>query len=60
MDFVIATNEDRVRWYVFRLGAPFELLDILDLKRVSQYPTKDAAKEAALAAGLKTWRYVRL
>lgn len=66
MTYLLATMEDRVRWYTFgpdiMVADPAQaaLLDILDLKRVHTFGTKDQAKATALAAGLRSWRYVRI
>lgn len=70
MAYLLATTETHVRWYVLRLKQPadilnlqegqFELLDYLDLRVVPGFGNKDTAKKAALALGLKTWRYVEL
>jgi hypothetical protein len=59
--YVIATTDNVLRFYVFRAPevAP-KLLDRLDVHAVSWFNSKDEAKRAALSAGLRTWRYVRL
>ena len=50
-----------VRWYAIAVNQKsFELLDQLDLGRVIAYPDKTAARLAAQAIGLKTWRYVKI
>jgi hypothetical protein len=66
MGYVLGTaGVQNVQWYSFNPNATlqpgqYELLDILDLRRVPQMGDKETAKTAALALGLKTWRYVRL
>jgi hypothetical protein len=62
MSYIVATTEDRVRWYEFDLnaGTVVALHEVLDLNRVSRFHDKDSAKVAAKNAGLKTWRYGRL
>ena len=64
MSYVLATTEKTVRWYRIKTdrdGKPvgFELLDRLNLNRVTQFGDKKSAKYVALALGLKTWRYVK-
>jgi hypothetical protein len=63
MNYVLATKHDVVRWYVYKLplvAGQFELIDNLDLKTVPVWGNKESAKCAAIALGLKTWRYVGL
>ena len=65
MAYVLGTTEDNVHWYAFKFAATleegqYELLDVLDLRRVPKFGDKQTAKDAAQALGLKTWRYVRL
>lgn len=62
MVYVLATTEDKVRWYKFNSSEPsgFSLQNELDLKVVSAFPSKEGAKCAALLLGLKTWRYVKI
>jgi hypothetical protein len=65
MSYVLATTESTVHWYAFAVGSntktgSFELLEVLDLKQVPRFPDKAAAKQAALALGLNTWRYVKI
>lgn len=65
MAYVLATTEDKVRWYSYRIHSDlkegeFKLLDILDLNQVPLAGDKNTAKECAKALGLKTWRYVKL
>jgi len=59
--YVIATTDNVLRFYVFRARevAP-KLVDRLDIHAVSSFKNKDEAKRAALGAGLRTWRYVRV
>ena len=59
--YVIATTDNVLRFYVFRARelAP-ELLDRLDIHAVSSFKNKDEAKRAAVNAGLRAWRYVRV
>jgi hypothetical protein len=65
MTYLLATTEDKVRWYAFdreangRLVQPlkFYLIEELDLKKVELFADKATAKNAAVAAGLKTWKY---
>ena len=64
MSYVLATTEEKVRWYKYRYDknlkeGDFELLEVLDLKQVPLLGDKAAAKDAAKALGLKTWRYVK-
>ncbi len=59
--YVVATTDTLVRWYAIAVNQKsFELLDQLDLGRVIAYPDKTAARLAAQAIGLKTWRYVKI
>lgn len=65
MSYFLANTGTRVKWYKFTHGAKlgvgeFELVDVLDLKEVPGFATKAAAEAAAIALGLKTWRYVQL
>jgi hypothetical protein len=65
MTYYLATTETKVRWYKFTASVDlspgeFELLDILDLRQLPAFGDKHTAKQAALALGLKVWRYVRL
>ncbi len=64
MVYVLATTGPSVQWYCCKLnkdGEPtgFDLLDRLDLEKVSVFGDKKSAKHAALELGLKTWRYVK-
>lgn len=74
MAYVIATTETQVRWYRF-LGwdssycvvplryetfGPLELHETLDLGLIRPFDSKEDAKLFALAAGLRTWRYVKI
>jgi hypothetical protein len=64
MSYLLATTETKVRWYRCKLnkdGKPvgFDLLDRLNLKKISSFGDKASAKYAALELGLKTWRYVK-
>jgi hypothetical protein len=67
MGYVLATNENIVRWYVFKdqsiatttISYP-HAVDLLDLKLVPQFHDKQTAKIFALAHGLQTWRYVKI
>lgn len=59
--YVLATTDRIVRWYcVAHDWSSFELLDQLDLTRIVGYHDKAAARAAAQAIGLKTWRYVKI
>jgi hypothetical protein len=61
MSYVLATTEDKVRWYKYDLKSDgLELLDVLDLKQVVLWGDKASAKSAAKALGLKTFRYVKI
>lgn len=64
MSYFLATNENVVRWYKFNdrliAAGAFELVDTLSLDQLPQFPDKAAAKNAAIALGLRTWRYVRI
>ena len=65
MSYVLATTENKVKWYKFTYNSTleqgqFELLDILDLSQIPMFGDKSTAKDAAKALGLKTWRYVKL
>lgn len=63
MSYVLATKHDVLKWYVYSLPiaeGKFELIDQLDLNSVPLWGDKESAKGAAIALGLKTWRYVRL
>lgn len=65
MAYLLATTENKVRWYKFSFGADtrpgeYELLDVLDLNQVPRLGDKQTAKLAALALGLKVWRYVKI
>lgn len=65
MSYVLATTESKVRWYKFPLpvqpeSPEFALVDRLDLHEVPCFGDKNSAKMAALALGLKTWRYVKV
>lgn len=63
MSYVLATNEARVRWYKFPMPVErdhYELIEVLDTREVPMWGDKESAKLAAIALGLKTWRYVKL
>lgn len=62
MSYVLGTTEERVRWYQFDRAHPRApvLHDMLDLRVVTSFPDRESAKAAAQAAGLKTWRYVKV
>ena len=66
MSYVLATMENRVRWYAFGPEPlkpdplNLQLLEVLDLDKVTIFHDKESAKIAARQAGLTTWRYVRL
>lgn len=65
MAYVLGTTGEQVQWYAFKFDetlqtGQYELLDILDLRRVPRLGDKETAKTAALALGLKTWRYVKV
>ena len=67
MSYVLATTEEKVRWYKYDHKAlkaneigEYELLEVLDLRQVVKWADKASAKSAAQALGLKTWRYVKL
>jgi len=60
----LATIESIMRWYRVKIDKDgkvigLELLERLDQKRVTRFGNKSSAKHAAMAIGLKTWRYVR-
>lgn len=65
MSYVLATTHDKVQWYKFKFDSSlkegdFVLLNELDLHQVPCFGDKETAKLAAVALGLKTWRYVKL
>ena len=64
MSYVLATTQNKVKWYKFRFGATKpgeqELVDVLDLGEVPVFGDKETAKLAAQSIGLKTWRYVKI
>ncbi len=65
MSYVLATTETVIRWYRFDPRSndrpiSHELLATLDLNLIPQLPDKEAAKRAAEALGLSTWRYIKL
>ncbi|ALY01432.1 hypothetical protein AABF64_002083 [Acinetobacter baumannii] len=67
MSYVLATTEEKVRWYKYDLKplkaneiGEYELLEVLDLRQVVKWADKASAKSAAQALGLKTWRYVKI
>lgn len=65
MAYILATTDDQVRWYSYKIHrdlkeGEYELLDVLDLSQVPLAADKNTAKECAKALGLKTWRYVKL
>ena len=69
MAYVLGTMQTTVRWYEFPVvvGSDFDtdlvgvlLHDSLDLSFVTQFRGKESAKYAAIKAGLKSWRYVRI
>lgn len=64
MTYVLATTESTMRWYRIKTDKDgkvigFELLDRLNQKRVTRFGNKATAKYAAMAVGLKTWRYMK-
>lgn len=65
MSYILANTTKKVKWYKFdfptnKENPTYELLDILDLQQVPMFSDKQTAKAAALALGLKTWRYVKI
>lgn len=65
MSYVLATTEDKVRWYKYKFeqnlkAGDFELLEILDLRQAPLFGDKATAKDAAKALGIKTWLYVKI
>lgn len=65
MGYVLATTETTFRWYYFPVGSRFEsgvfeLKSELILNEIPHFGDKKAAKEHAVALGLKTWRYVKI
>ena len=62
MSYFLATTETKVRWYKFSewKHGEFELIEQLDLRQVPAFGDKETAKRAALALGLKVWRYVKV
>lgn len=65
MSYVLGTTENVVRYYKFEVASTtkpgqFALQMELDLTKIPVFADKNSAKEAAIALGLKTWRYVRL
>lgn len=64
VQYLLATTETNVRWYCCKSNevgkaVEFELIDRLDLRKVSVFRDKRLAKQAAVELGLKTWRYVK-
>ncbi len=65
MAYVLANTGTKVKWYKFRyhpglVTGDFELVDVLDLGEVPAFVNKPDAEAAAVALGLKTWRYVQI
>jgi hypothetical protein len=65
MSYILATTENTVRWYKFTVDqnlqpGQFELLERLNLREVPLFYDKQTAKAAAMALGLKTYRYVKI
>ena len=65
MAYVLATTDQKVRWYSYKSNleletGKFEIIDILDLSLVPRLIDKDTAKCTAKSLGLKTWRYVKI
>ena len=65
MRYILATMENKPRWYRCKTDKDgkvtgFTLLVRLDLKKASVFGNIASAKYAALAIGLKTWRYVKI
>lgn len=65
MGYVLATTGSQVRWYLFNPAdtlcpGKYQLVEALDLEAVPVFDDKAVARQAALALGLRTWRYVRL
>lgn len=65
MSYVLATTGVLVKWYKFKFDkntqpGDFELMNELDLVVVPQFGDKTTAQNAAVALGLKTWRYVKI
>jgi hypothetical protein len=65
MTYVIGTTQHTVRWYRFvppsdqSLQAAHELLDVLDLSKVTQFETRAEARECFNLSGLRTCRYFK-
>lgn len=65
MTYVLGTTENVVRYYKFAVASTttareFTLHTELDLTEIPVFTDKNSAKKAAIALGLKTWRYARL
>ncbi len=65
MSYVLASTDNKVKWYKFRSDSilkpgEYELLAELDLTVVPLFKDKAEAKRAAQFLGLKTWRYVKI
>jgi hypothetical protein len=65
MPYVIATTEDKVRWYSFEIGKgelpiKYTLLEQLDLNLVPKFADKETAKTYYKHLGIKTCRYVKI
>lgn len=65
MSYILATTENKVRWYKFTdtsaiKAGEYTLLDELIISEVPLFEDKAAAKNSAQSLGLKTWRYVRI
>jgi len=65
LSYVLATTGSKVKWYKFKTShhmeeGDYELLGELDLEQVPLFGDKSSAKSAALALGIKTWRYVKI
>jgi hypothetical protein len=62
MSYVLGSTDNKVQWYRF-MGwgavAGLEVHDVLDLKATQPFASKDDAKKAAIAAGLRSWRYFK-
>ena len=65
MRWVLATTTNKVKWFAFTMGekgftGEFELLDVLDMRRVTLFHDKPTARDCAKALRLKGFKYARI
>lgn len=65
MTYIIGTTQRTVRWYRFMPAqdetaqVQHELLEVLDLSKVTQFASRSEAKNCLSRSSLRTFRYLK-